>query len=285
MRKIWVAAALAGVATLALAAEAPVFGPWGLSLDYIDASVKPGEDFFRYSNGGWLKTATVPSDRTAAGVNLELDKGNEAKLQTIIAELEAKPAGALTAEERKLRDFYDAFEDVKAIDAAGLAPVKADLASIAKLRTLPQVAAFMASPATELDVGPIGLHITINQKKPSTYTARLYQSGLGMPDRDYYLRRRQGARATARRLQEISRATMLTFAGCEERRGARRRRLRGRDGDRQGVLGPRRPPRRGQGLQSDADLGAQEVGAAISVGCLLRRGRHSARRARKANAR
>ncbi len=78
MRKIWYAVALASVATVVLTAEAPVFGPWGLSLGYIDASVKPGDDFFRYSNGGWVKTAAIPADRTVAGVNLELDKGNAA---------------------------------------------------------------------------------------------------------------------------------------------------------------------------------------------------------------
>ncbi|HUO92924.1 MAG TPA: M13 family metallopeptidase [Rhizomicrobium sp.] len=214
MRKILYAAALAGAATLAFAA-APVFGPWGLSLDYIDPGVRPGDDFFRYANGGWLKTATIPSDRTVAGVNLELDKGNEAKLKTIVAELEAKPESQLTAEERKLRDLYDAFEDVNAIDAAGLKPVKADLAKIAKLQTLAQVAAVMASPTTEVDEGPIGMHITINQKKPSTYTLRLYQSGLGLPDRDYYLGTDKQLAAT-RDAYKAYIVQMLTFAGVKD---------------------------------------------------------------------
>jgi len=215
MRKIWYAAALAGAATAVFAAEAPVFGPWGLSLDYIDASVKPGDDFFRYANGGWLKTATIPADRTVAGVNLELDKGNEEKLKTIVAELEAKPVSQLTGEERKLRDFYDAFEDVKAIDAAGLKPVKADLAKIAKLKTLAQVAAIMASPATEVEEGPIGMHITINQKKPDAYTLRLYQSGLGMPDRDYYLKDDPQLAATREAYKKYI-VQMLTFAGAKD---------------------------------------------------------------------
>jgi putative endopeptidase len=214
MRKILYAAALAGAATAAFAADAPVFGPWGLSLDYIDTSVKPGDDFFRYSNGGWLKTATIPADRTAAGVNLELDQGNEAKLKTIVAELEARPAAQLTAEERKLRDFYDAFEDVKAIDGAGLEPVRADLAAIAALRTPADVAAFMASPATGVG-GPMAMRITINQKNPNAYAVRLTQSGLGLPDRDYYLGQDKQLVATRDAYRKYI-VQMLTFAGTKD---------------------------------------------------------------------
>ena len=83
-----------------------------------------------------------------AGINLELDRGNEAKLRTIISSLTGKPDAALSAEERKLRDFYNAFLDTAAIEAAGLTPVKADLERIAALRSAAEVAAFMATPAT-----------------------------------------------------------------------------------------------------------------------------------------
>ena len=86
------------------------FPPWGLSLDYFDASVTAGNDFFRHANGRWLKSAVIPADRRVAGVNLEIDKGNEAKLRTIVVTLAAKPDAGLSAEERKLRDFYLAFK-------------------------------------------------------------------------------------------------------------------------------------------------------------------------------
>jgi predicted metalloendopeptidase len=208
------AALLAGAATVAIAAEAPVVGPWGLSLDYIDASVKPGDDFFRYANGGWLKTASVPSDRTAAGINLELDQGNEAKLKTIMAELEAKPVDQLDPEQRKLRDFYDSFEDVRGIDAAGLAPVKADLAAIASLKTLAEVAAYTASQATQIG-GPIGVYIGIDQKNSNAYAVELYQSGLGMPDRDFYLKQDKDLAATRAAYKKYI-VQMLTFAGARD---------------------------------------------------------------------
>src|SRR5580658_1385846 len=99
--RAWISIALASAAVGALAArpvaaDGPQFPPWGVTLDYIDQGVAPGEDFFRYGNGGWLKTATIPPDRQVAGVNLELDKGNETKLKDIIASLLAKSDDALT---------------------------------------------------------------------------------------------------------------------------------------------------------------------------------------------
>ena len=88
MRTTRAAALTAGLVSVAFAASPatkPVFGPWGVTLAYMDTSVGPGSDFFRYTNGGWLKTAVIPPDRQFAGVNLELDKENEARLKSIVA--------------------------------------------------------------------------------------------------------------------------------------------------------------------------------------------------------
>ncbi len=170
-----VAAAAVAAAALAagvLAAGRPVFGPWGATLSYMDTRVAPGNDFFRYTNGTWLRSATIPPDRRLAGVNLELDQSNEAKLRAVVEAVRAKPESALTAEERKLRDFYGAFVDTRAIDAAGLAPVRADLDRIAALQTAADVAAFMGN-ATSGTYGPFSVYITIDQNNPASYTVRL----------------------------------------------------------------------------------------------------------------
>jgi len=198
----------------AFATTRAVFPPWGVRLDYIDTSVAPGADFFRYTNGGWLRSAVIPPDRRVAGINLELDDGNETKLRTIVAMLRAKPEAALTAEERKLRDFYDAFEDTAAIEAAGLAPVRADLEAIAALKSVTAVAAFMATPATHTS-GPFAARIAIDEKDPDAYVVRLTQSGLGMPDRDYYLRDDPQIAATREAYRKYL-ADMLQLAGVED---------------------------------------------------------------------
>jgi len=200
--------------SLALAAAPAAFPPWGVTLPYLDTAVAPGADFFRYCNGGWLKTAAIPPDRQVAGVNLELDKGNEAKLKGIVADLRSRPDARLSPEERKLRDLYDAFEDTAAIEAAGLTPVQADLARIAALRSHEDVAAFMGSPATQLG-GPYSIDITIDEKNPDAYVVELTQSGLGMPDRDYYLLDDRDSAATRAAYRRYL-SDMLAFAGVHD---------------------------------------------------------------------
>src|ERR1700704_1576672 len=81
------------------ASAAPRVQPWGVYLDYMDSAAKPGDDFYAYANGGWLKTAEIPSDRANAGTGLEMVKANEEHLKTVIDELHTRTN--LTVEEQK----------------------------------------------------------------------------------------------------------------------------------------------------------------------------------------
>lgn len=206
-----------GLIAIALGASSPsgaVFAPWGVTLSYMDPAVAPGADFFRYTNGNWLKTAVIPPDRAVAGVNLELDKSNEARLKSIVAELVTTPDGQLSVEERKLRDLYTAFGDTQAIEAAGLASVQGELTRIAALSTRADVAAFMGSPATQVG-GPYEIDIDVDEKNPDAYVVLLSQSGLGMPDRDYYLLKDKDSAATRAAYQKYL-ADMLSIAGVHD---------------------------------------------------------------------
>ena len=207
-----------GAATfvVAIATTAPVFPPWGVTLDYLDPGVSPGTDFFRYTNGHWLSSAVIPADRSVAGVDLEVDQGNEAKLRTIVASLAAKPDAELTAEERKLRDLYNAFEDTRTIDAAGISPLKDTLARIAALATAADVAAFMGAPGSfERERALFGRDIEPDEKNPAAYVLHLRHAGLGLPDRDYYLRDDK-ALAETREAYKKYLADMLAFAGVTD---------------------------------------------------------------------
>ena len=208
-----VAALSAATATAWSAAPAgrAAVQPWGVDLQYIDKTVKPGEDFFLYSNGNWVKHDVIPADRTYSGVNLELDLQNEARLKGLVGDLAKTPDAALTPEGRKLRDLYNAYMDTKQIEANGLGPAQKDLAAIAGYKTLSDVAGAIGDPALGLD-GPFAFYIGIDDKNSDVYSINLYQSGLGMPDRDYYLKTDKEIVATQVAYKKYL-AHMLTIAG------------------------------------------------------------------------
>jgi putative endopeptidase len=183
--------ACASVAVTAAFSQTPAghtqYGTWGVDLSAMDKSVRPGDDFFMFTNGSWYKTAVIPPDRASTGSFQNLRILSETRMNEIVASLDAKPYDQASDEEKKLRDLYDAFMDQKQIDANGLSPAKSDLAYIAGLKTPEDVAAAMGTPRLNLD-GPFGGGIGINDKDSSQYAVDLAQSGLGLPDRDYYLK-------------------------------------------------------------------------------------------------
>jgi putative endopeptidase len=169
-----------------MSGSTPKLGQWGVDLTSLDKVVKPGDDFFLYVNGGWLKTAEIPADRSSTGSFQDLQILSEQRLKTIVADLEKKPASRLSAEERKLRDLYDSFVDTETIEARGLEPVQKDLDYLAGLKTLDDVAHAMGSVKLST-VSIYNIGIGVDDKNPDNYSVNLSQGGLGMPDRDYYL--------------------------------------------------------------------------------------------------
>ena len=207
------ALALTGLLATADAQPAakPTFGAWGVDLSGMDKSVKPGDDFFDYANGTWFKTAMIPADRTSTGSFQDLQILSEKRMKDIVAGLEAKPYAQLTDEQKKIRDLYDAFMDTAQIEKRGLAPAKKDLARFASLKTADDVARAMGDPAVPAD-SLFGTFINSDAKRPNQYVMLVTQSGLGMPNRDYYLKD-DPALAQTRDAYRKYLVTMLTLAG------------------------------------------------------------------------
>ncbi len=159
-------------------------GSWGVNLDGINSAIEPGDDFFRYVNGTWLEEAEIPSDRTSTGSFLDLAIRSEERVQDILSDLETKEN--ISAVERKVRDLYRSFIDTAQLDEIGLAPGAEDLQTIAEIETHDDVARVMASTSMGTE-SIFGIGIGINDKNPDAYAAFITQSGLGLPDRDYYL--------------------------------------------------------------------------------------------------
>jgi putative endopeptidase len=186
-------------------------GSWGVDLSGMDKSVKPGDDFFEYVNGNWLKTVVIPADRSSTGSFQNLQILSETRMREIVDGLEARPLGQLSPEERKLRDLYDAFVDQKQINDRGLEPAKADLATFAHLKTKADVARAMGSAKLGTE-SVFNVGIGIDDKNPDAYSVNLNQSGLGLPDRDYYLLDDKALAATRDAYKKYL-ADMLVLAG------------------------------------------------------------------------
>jgi putative endopeptidase len=189
-------------------------GTWGINLADGDKSVKPGDDFYQYSIGSWLGTNQIPADRTSWSTFVVLADEAEKQLKQIV---EGLPANAATgSNEQKVGDYYRAYNDTDAIEKLGLAPVKPALDAIASVRTYEDVARLMGRPDMPVRT-PVREGITVDQKNPDRYIVAVTQSGLGLPERDYYLK--DDPKLTEIRAQykaHIER--MLTLAG--EKNGA-----------------------------------------------------------------
>ena len=163
----------------------PQIGAWGLDLAAGDTAVKPGSDFYRYAQGKWLETSQIPPDRTSWGSFVELADRSERQVREIVEVLPANAPQGST--EQKAGDFYRAYLDTNTIEQKGLAPAQPGLEAIAAARTHEQLADLMGRPDLNLKA-PLGVGITTDQKNPDRYIVVILQSGLSLPDRDYYLK-------------------------------------------------------------------------------------------------
>ena len=203
-RKLF-AALLLGVATVTLGpvackastSETAVMTGTALGIDVaaMDKAVKPGDDFYAFANGGWAKTAEIPADRSSIGGFVIADQTTEKQLGELIAAV-ARSDAATDSDEGRLRDYHKAFMDTAAINAAGMAPIKADLdrfAGITDTKALSRV----LGEQLRADVDPLN---STNFQTGNLFGAFITQSlaggevmpyilqgGLGMPQRDYYL--------------------------------------------------------------------------------------------------
>jgi predicted metalloendopeptidase len=167
-------------------ADKAALGSWGIDLANMDKSVKPGDDFYRYVNGGWLAENHIPPDRASWGSFAELQQLSEQRVNSIISELTSS-SSAPSPGAQKRRDLYKSFVDQAGIEERGLEPAKADLERMGKLATYEEIAAAMGDPMLSLPT-PFNLYIDVDAKDPGRYAVAITQGGLGLPDRDYYLR-------------------------------------------------------------------------------------------------
>jgi putative endopeptidase len=159
------------------------WGRFGIQTQWIEPSVKPGDDFDHFVNGKWNDSVRMPEDKTRIGAFITLRDLSEERLRGILEELAAGKHAEGTPEAR-IAAAYGAFMDTQAIDAAGLAPARPWLDRIKAARSTKDLLTLFATPGL---ASPIGASIDPDEKQSDRYALYLGQAGLGLPDRDYYL--------------------------------------------------------------------------------------------------
>jgi predicted metalloendopeptidase len=203
------AASAPAAASPAAPAQPAQIPPWGLDLGARDLGAKPGDDFYRYADGRWLDTHQIPADRASWGSFAELDERAHHQVRELV---EALPTDAPEGgNAQKVGDYYRAYIDTATIEQLGLTPAQGGLSAIAAARSYKDLARLMGRPDLSL-LAPLRIGITLDQKNPDRYMVILTQSGLGMPDRDYYLK--DDAVYAGLRGQYVAHITrLLTLAG------------------------------------------------------------------------
>src|SRR5215468_8152603 len=169
-------------------AIAPQIGAWGFDTSGIDRQAKPGDSFFDYANGAWDARTVIPPDKARYGAFVALRDKSEEQVQAIINDA-AKSGAAPTTDMGKIGAIYNAFMDEAAIEQRDVAPITEDLNKIRNARTKADIAALMGRARS----GGFGASLFFvgvdeDQKDPTRNALYAGQSGLGLPDRDYYLK-------------------------------------------------------------------------------------------------
>ena len=185
MKKLHILTAALLAATAALAADKPQYGAWGYDSAGADLKTKPGDDFFRYANGTWLDNTQIPGDKPAVSLRLAMTDRTEGRLHEIMEAAASKPPTDL---EGKVGAFYHAFMDEARVDALGAKPLDPLLSDVRAAKSREQLAALMGRGNADLEGSLFNFFIDVDLKDPKRYAVYVSQGGLGLPDRDYYLK-------------------------------------------------------------------------------------------------
>ena len=160
----------------------------GIDAANMDKNVRPQADLYRSMNGSWLSKYEIPADRSNYGMFTKLADDAEKNLRTIIEEAGAakdRPAGS---PQQKVGDMYASFMDSATIEEQEIAPIRPDLAACQDLKSKEDIVRLAAQMGRQGVFGPFVFFVDQDEKKSTQYIVNVYQSGLSLPDREYYLR-------------------------------------------------------------------------------------------------
>ena len=158
--------------------KALTFGSWGVDLSARDTSVKPGDDFDRFANGGWFAKTEIPADQASAGVDYDVYNLTQRQLRQVVT-------GA--AGTSQVGGLYQSFADEARVEALGATPLMADLTRVAAIKDKAEMARFMGASQGAFGMTIVGGGPYADTDDPTVNVLWLGQGGLGLPEREYYL--------------------------------------------------------------------------------------------------
>jgi predicted metalloendopeptidase len=216
--------ALALTVGIALSAGVALAESHGPDLTGMDTAVAPGDDFFAYANGTWIKTTDIPADRAEFGNSAILSDLTTQRVNDLLKAAAAEKAARAGTEAQQISDYYGSFMDEAAIEAKGAKPLTEALKRIDDIFSRGELAAALGETVrADVDVlnstnlytpHLIGLWVAQDLNDPKKYSPFLLQGGLGMPDREYYLSDSQ-AMAAIRGKYQVHIAAVLALAGID----------------------------------------------------------------------
>lgn len=207
------AATTAGAA--ATLTQAPRMGPWGFDMAGRDTSTPPGKDFFKYANGVYVEQLQIPADRSRYGAFDRLQELSQNRMRAVLEASAADPAA--TGDEAKVGALYRSFMDAKQLESLGAKPLQAQLAQVRAAKAKGDIARLMGRGQLGFGGSFFAPGVSDDAKAPMRYAVYLGQAGLGLPNRDYYLKPEFAAKLAA---YQAYVAQILTLAGWNDPQGA-----------------------------------------------------------------
>ena len=185
----------------------------GIDVQYIDPNVRAQDDFFVHLNGKWLKATEIPADKSSWGSFAKLRDDTQPQLLALIEAAQKDKGAKAGSETRKIGDMYASFMDQARLEKLGYKPLTGELQRIRGMRDKRAVPAMIAHLSQIGVPVPYGIYIGQDARESTRYAAYVSQSGLGMPDRDYYLKKDDAKLAKTRAAYEKHVEKTLSMAG------------------------------------------------------------------------
>lgn len=203
--------ATAPVATVADNAAAGLLQS-GVELGNFDQNIAPGDDFYRYVNGSWLSATQIPADKSNYGAFTILDDEAQANLRSLIESVAAQKA-AKGSDSQKVGDFYNSYMNLAQVENNAALPLSSALTELESLASKSDLL-LMTAGLNRVGVQiPAAIYISNDEMQSDQYITYITQSGLGLPDRDWYLSLDDETHAEARTAYQAYITKVLKLAG------------------------------------------------------------------------